>query len=358
MDFEGRLRRLRQRLERERWDAIAVTHLTNIRYLTGFTGSAATVLVTTDRVVITTDGRYATQMAEQVGHPHELVVGTVAEQRAAIAKAATGRVAVEAAHTSWARQRELANEWLHAELVPTTEFVEELRAIKDDGEVAAIESAAAVADQALEKVKLLLADGPGITEREFALELDFQIRRLGATGNSFETIVASGPNGAKPHARPSDRRIEAGELVVLDFGALVEGYCSDMTRTVCVGEPATSELTRMVEVVAEAQRAGVAAVRADVEAKAVDAACREVIGKAGWGDAFVHSTGHGVGLDIHEHPLLGETSTATLAAGYVVTVEPGVYIPGLGGVRIEDTVVVTQDGCRPLTNSTKELVVR
>ena len=205
-------------------------------------------------------------------------------------------------------------------------------------------------------MKPLLADG--ITERDFALELDFQIRRLGAAGNSFETIVASGPNGAKPHARPSTRRIDEGELVVLDFGALVDGYCSDMTRTVCVGEPAKPELRRMVDAVAEAQRAGVAAVRAGVAAKDVDAACRAVITDAGWGDAFVHSTGHGVGLDIHEHPLLGKTSTATLDAGYVVTVEPGVYLPGLGGVRIEDTVVVTSDGCRPLTNSPKDLVIR
>jgi Xaa-Pro aminopeptidase len=196
-----------------------------------------------------------------------------------------------------------------------------------------------------------------VSEIDFAIALDFAIRRLGAEGNSFETIVASGPNGAKPHARPSARRIEPGELVVLDFGAVVDGYCSDMTRTVCVGEPADPQLRRMVEVVAESQQAGVDAVRAGVGCADVDAVCREVIAAAGWADAFLHSTGHGVGLDIHEAPGVSSVSKDTLAAGYIVTVEPGVYLEGLGGVRIEDTVVVTEDGCTPVTNAPKELVL-
>jgi Xaa-Pro aminopeptidase len=176
-------------------------------------------------------------------------------------------------------------------------------------------------------------------------------------GPSFETIVASGPNGAKPHHHPARRRIDPGELVVVDFGAQVDGYCSDMTRTLCVGEPASETARRMVEVVAESQRAGVAAVRAGIEAKSVDEACRSLIADAGWADAFLHGTGHGVGLEIHEAPRVGSTSTDTLATGYVVTVEPGVYLPEYGGVRIEDTVVVEDDGCRVLTNASKKLVV-
>ena len=215
--------------------------------------------------------------------------------------------------------------------------------------------AARIADEALARVRHRLAERP--TEEEFALELDFEMRRQGASGPSFDTIVASGPNGAKPHHRPGDRRIRPGELVVLDFGAIVDGYCSDMTRTLCVGEPSSETARRMVEVVAHSQRAGVAAVRAGAEAKAVDEACRSLIEDAGWGDAFLHSTGHGVGLEIHEAPRVASTSSDTLATGQVVTVEPGVYLPDVGGVRIEDTLVVREDGCQVLTNAPKELVV-
>jgi Xaa-Pro aminopeptidase len=218
-----------------------------------------------------------------------------------------------------------------------------------------MEAAAAAADHALAQVRPMLLDRP--EEREVALALEFEMRRAGATGPSFESIVAAGPNGAKPHARPSARRVEPGELVVIDFGAVVDGYCSDMTRTACVGEPATATARRMVEVVAESQRAGVAAVAAGVSGKMVDETCRAVIAEAGWADAFVHGTGHGVGLEIHEAPRVSSASTDTLAPGHVVTVEPGVYLPDQGGVRIEDTVIVTEGGCRPLTHASKELMV-
>ena len=239
--------------------------------------------------------------------------------------------------------------------MPTDGLVEELRRVKDEGELARIEAACGIADAALASVLKTLLGLP--TEREFGLELDFAMRRLGAADVSFETIVASGPNGAKPHARPSDRRIAAGELVVLDFGALVDGYHSDMTRTVCVGEPSTGRLSEIEAVVRGAQAAGVAAVRAGVGAREVDEVCRSFIADAGFGDRFIHGTGHGVGLDIHEFPLLAQTATASLEAGFVVTVEPGVYLPDEGGVRIEDSVVVTADGCRRLTNAPKDLVI-
>jgi Xaa-Pro aminopeptidase len=230
--------------------------------------------------------------------------------------------------------------------------------VKDEGEIARIAEAARIADAALATVKPLLAERP--TEVEFGQALDFEIRRLGAAGNSFETIVASGPNGALPHHRPAPRRIEKGELVVLDFGALLDGYCSDITRTVSIGEPATATLTRMVEVVTASQAAGVAALRAGATAAEIDQACRQTIAGLApeWEAAFKHSTGHGVGLDIHEAPAVSATSADTLAAGHVVTVEPGVYLPELGGVRIEDTVVVTDTGCIPLTHAPKELVLR
>jgi Xaa-Pro aminopeptidase len=257
---------------------------------------------------------------------------------------------------TWARQQAFAADWFPgAELVPTVGVVEALRRVKDAEELELMARAARVADESLAVVKSLLLDGP--TEAEFGLALDTEMRRRGATGPSFETIVASGPNAAKPHARPTARRVESGELVVLDFGALVSGYCSDMTRTVCVGEPRSAVLARMVEVVAAAQRAGVAAVRPGATGVEVDRACREVIADAGWSDAFLHGTGHGVGLDIHEGPWVGPTSSDTLAPGHVVTVEPGVYLPEHGGVRIEDTVVVTEDGCYPLTHTPKDLIL-
>ena len=362
MDVSARVPRLRRRLAEAECDALLVTRLVNIRYLTGFTGSAALLLVRPDDLVFVTDGRYRDQSALELGQAGveaRIQVGlTGGKQKEILQEAVDGlaHLGLEAAAVTWAQQRRFDDEWfLDVELVATEGAVEDLRKVKDAGEVERVAAAAAIADEALARVRHRLAEGP--TEQEFALELDFEMRRGGASGPSFETIVASGPNGAKPHHRPSGRRIGRGELVVLDFGAIVDGYCSDMTRTLCVGEPSSATARRMVEVVAESQQAGVDAVRAGAEGKAVDEVCRNVIAEAGWADAFLHSTGHGVGLEIHEDPRVASTSTDTLAAGHIVTVEPGVYLPEHGGVRIEDTVVVTEEGCTVLTNAPKELVI-
>lgn len=358
MDVAVRAGRLRHRLGDAGCDALLVTELPNLRYLTGFTGSAGLLLVLPDELLLVTDGRYRDQAAEQLrgaGVEARLEIGlTGGAQQEALSAAATGvrRLGLEAAHVSWSAQRRYAGEWFpEAELVPTERLVEDLRQVKDDGEVARMAAAAAIADAALAAVRPRLAEGP--TEAEFALELDTEVRRLGADGASFETIVAGGPNGAKPHARPGARRVVDGDLVVVDFGATVDGYRSDMTRTTMVGEPTPTQ-RRMLEVVAESQAAGVRAVGAGVECAEIDRACRDVIAEAGWADAFLHSTGHGVGLDIHEEPRVSSGSTATLVPGHVVTVEPGVYLPEHGGVRIEDTVVVTPEGCRPLTLAPKD----
>ncbi|MGH9189071.1 MAG: M24 family metallopeptidase [Acidimicrobiales bacterium] len=362
MDVPSRMARLRDRLDEAGCDAVLVTRMVNVRYLTGFSGSAAMVLVRPGDVLFVTDGRYRDQSAAELsaaGTEAEIVIGLTGEaQKELVAEAATGiaRLGLEAGAVTWARQRRFAEEWFpSAELVATEGLVEELRLVKDEGEVARMAAAAAIADDALAAVRPRLVERP--TESDLAIELDFEMRRRGASGSSFETIVGSGPNGALPHARPGNRRIEAGELVVIDFGAVVDGYCSDMTRTVCVGEPASATARRMVDVVTESQAAGVAAVRAGATAAGVDEVCRSIIAEAGWADAFLHGTGHGVGLEIHEEPRVAATSSDTLAAGWVVTVEPGVYLPEHGGVRIEDTVVVTEDGCRVLTNAPKELVI-
>lgn len=362
MDVAARLPRLRAALDGAGCDALVVSSITNVRYLTGFTGSAATLYVLPGQAVLVTDGRYETQSAEEIaasGAEVHIEVGAAPRQQevatALVTAEGVARLGLEAAHVSWARQRTLAADWFpDVTLVATAGLVEALRLVKDPGEVARVEAAARIADQALASVLPMLAEGP--TETAFGSALDFEIRRLGADGNSFETIVAAGPNGAKPHHRPGPRPVGRHELVVLDFGAMVDGYCSDMTRTVCVGAPG-GDLVRVVEVVRASQAAGVAAVRAGVDCRDVDRACREVIAEAGWGDRFVHGTGHGVGLDIHEAPSVAATSSDTLAVGHVVTVEPGVYLAGLGGARIEDTLVVTEDGCWPVTTTSKDLNV-
>ena len=340
-------------------DALLVTWLPNVRYLTGFTGSSATLLVTGDTAVFTSDGRYRTQAGEQLGAlgvDATVEIGaTLTEQRDALARALGpgARLGLEAHAVSWSQQRAFATAFAGHDLVATEGLVEQLRRVKEPGEVARIHAACAIADDAL---AALLPTLGGRTERDFALDLEIEMRRRGASGNSFDPIVASGPNAAKPHARPSERVVERGELVVIDFGCIVDGYCSDMTRTVSVGDPGP-DARRIWDVVRESQAAGRDAVRAGVDCATVDAACRDVIVAAGWGDAFVHSTGHGVGLEIHEAPRVAATASDTLEPGSVVTVEPGVYLPGVGGARIEDTVVVTIDGSEPLTAFPKELVL-
>ena len=355
LETARRVDRLRARLADAAVDGLLVTHLTNIGYLTGFTGSAALLLVTADDLLFVTDGRYGDQSTSQLaaaGVAARIEV-TSDRQRQVIAAAVPAgcRLGLEAEHVSWADHGRYVTEWFPAATVtPTTSLVEGLREVKDGGEVDRIRAACRIADEAFAAVRGLLADRP--TEREFGLELDTTMRRLGAADVSFETIVASGPNGARPHHRPDLRTVIDGDLVVVDFGALVDSYHSDMTRTVMVGEP-TDTQRRMYEVVRAAQAAGAARVAPGVSANAVDEACRDVIAEAGWGDAFTHGTGHGVGLDIHEAPRVAKTSTATLVQGHIVTVEPGVYLADHGGVRIEDTLVVTEDGAEALTLSPK-----
>jgi Xaa-Pro aminopeptidase len=364
MDLAGRADRLGDRLDGVGCDALVVSHLTNVRYLSGFTGTNGTIVLTSDGLTLVTDPRYdlrATDELAAAGVDASLVIArTSDEHRDALRKALAGitRVGLEADHVSWADQRRYAGDWLpEVELVPTTGLVEDLRAVKDHGEVARIEAAAGIADAALAATRHLLEepDGELPTEAGFAAALDAEVRRLGAADVSFPTIVAAGPNGARPHHEPGDLSIEPGDLVICDFGALVDGYHSDMTRTIVAGglDRLDDERARMLEVVTDAQAAGVAAVRAGRDASEVDAACREVIAEAGWADAFVHGTGHGVGLDIHEAPRVSTAPGATLLDGHVVTVEPGVYLPGLGGVRVEDTVVVTPTGHRTLTRAPK-----
>ena len=338
-------------------DALLVSDLTNIRWITGFTGSNGWVVLGPDRLVFVTDGRYGVQAAHQMeaaGVEGEVRVGaTGAEQLAHIADACAGYATVgfEADHVT-VSQFGRYEKTIAATLVPTQGVVEAERRVKDDAEVEAMALACSIADQALAEVVPMLAARP--TEAEVRNRLEQRMRELGAIGPSYETIVATGPsNAALPHHRPTDTVIEDGHTVIIDVGALVDGYHSDMTRTYVVGE--LSSLQReLYDLVLQAQQAGVAAVRPGVSVKELDAVCRTIIADAGYGDWFTHGTGHGVGLLIHEDPFVNRAGDAVLQEGDVVTVEPGVYREGFGGVRVEDLVVVTSDGCRVLTASPKD----
>jgi Xaa-Pro aminopeptidase len=358
MEVTARADRLRAQIAGAGCEALLVTSLVNVRWLTGFTGSAARVLVLPDELVLVTDGRYGDQAELELhaaGVDGRVVVGrSQAAQRDLLvdAAAAVGRLGLEAEHVSWAAQQGYAGAFDHATLVATNDLVEGLRFVKDEGEVARIDAAADIASTALEHVLPMLVEEP--FETAFALALDTEMRRLGADGPSFDTIVAAGANAGFPHHRPAGRRIVEGDLLVVDFGALVDGYHSDMTRTVTIGEP-SPERAELLALVTEAEALGVQAVAPGMDAKAVDAVCRDHITAAGWGEQFTHGTGHGVGLLIHEAPWVNATSTDVLVEGVVVTVEPGVYRGALGGARVEDTVIVTTDGCRPLTKMPKDL---
>lgn len=373
MTHSQRRDRLRARLEASGLDALLVTDLVNVRYLSGFTGSNGALLVFADDrgPVLATDGRYRTQAAEQAPDLEvaiERVLGRYLAGQAAEAGARklgfeSNVVTVDGfdALTSELEGRKTATE-----LVKAAGTVEALREVKDAGEVALLRLACEAADAALTDLVERGGLRPGRTEREVSRELEVLMLDHGADAISFETIVAAGSNSAIPHHRPTDAALAAGDFVKIDFGALVGGYHSDMTRTFVLGKAgkAADWQLEIYQLVADAQRAGREALRAGADLRGVDTAARQVITDAGYGEQFSHSLGHGVGLEIHEAPGIGATSTGRLLAESVVTVEPGVYLPGRGGVRIEDTLVVPQEapGRTPqapelLTKFTKELAI-
>lgn len=356
MDHGLRRRRVAERLPGLEIEALFVTHLPNVRYLTGFTGSNGQVLIGADEATFFTDGRYAAQARGEVPGA-ELVTylegfPPVMEEASARGFARVGFEAAGVTYRYWQRLGDRAD---GVELVPVGPEVERLRRVKDAEEVASIARAQEAADLAFERVVLGGALREGLGERELALELELELRRAGADGPGFPTIVAFGENAAEPHHGPTDRALARGDVVKVDIGAVVDGYHSDMTRTVAFGEP-PERLREIREVVAAAQRVGVEAVRPGVSTGEVDRAARRVVEEAGLADSFPHGLGHGVGLEIHEEPFLRWDRDEILVVGEVVTIEPGVYIAGLGGIRIEDTVEVTAGGCRVIPRSTKELI--
>jgi Xaa-Pro aminopeptidase len=340
-------------------DAALITHLPNVRYLTGLASSNAALLVpATGGCLLATDSRYGLA-AERACPDVELAVERFLVP--SLGRAALGRgyrkLGFEARHLTVAAHTELAAEAPEVELAPFGEKIEELRAVKDQGEIDLLTTACELSCHAFEEV--LPRIRPGLTEREVATLLERRMVDLGADGLAFDTIVASGPNGALPHHHPGDRPLEKGDLVTIDFGALYGGYHADMTRTVSLGQPAQWQRDTY-DLVAQAQRAGMAAARPGAELSEVDAAARDLIEAAGHAAHFKHGLGHGVGLEVHEAPMLGHDSTGRLADRVPVTIEPGVYLPGQGGVRIEDVLLVGGNGAsepgHPLTTTTRELL--
>ncbi|MGY1742837.1 MULTISPECIES: M24 family metallopeptidase [unclassified Blastococcus] len=369
MNTAGRRERLRAVAAERGLDAVLVTDLLNVRYLTGFTGSNGVLLLRTvpssaHPDLFGTDGRYTTQAATQVPDLEVLVDrGTVAALARAAVRGGAGRIGFES-HVVTVDglagiERVLADAARGGtvpELAGVRRAVEELRAVKDDDEVAALRRACAVADAALAELASEGALRPGRTELQVGRELDARMLHLGAEAPSFETIVAAGANSAIPHHRPDTTVLREGDFLKIDFGATVDGYHSDMTRTLVLGHAADWQ-REVYELVAAAQAAGRAALAVGADVVAVDAAARDVIAAAGHAEHFGHGLGHGVGLEIHEAPGIGPLGAGSLAAGMAVTVEPGVYLPGHGGVRIEDTLIVTDDEPELLTLTSKELLV-
>lgn len=350
-----KLNKIRSKFSTFGIDALLITSQFNRRYLTNFTGSAGVVLITVDQALFITDFRYIEQASKQcegftiVQHGSSLVQ-EVANQVKRLGLEKIGFEQDFLSFSSYSSYKQAIVE----ELVPISGLIEKLRLIKTEREIKILKEAADIADAAFKHILDFIR--PGVSELEVSNELEFFIRKAGATSSSFDIIVASGQRSALPHGVASDKVIEKGDFVTLDFGAYYKGYVSDITRTLSVGEP-SQKLKEIYEIVLEAQLRGVAGIKPGLTGKEADALTRDYITENGYGEYFGHSTGHGIGLEVHEGPTLSIKSDIVLQPGMIVTVEPGIYIPGLGGVRIEDDVVITKNHNETLTHSTKDLII-
>lgn len=352
--MQGRLKKLRQKMVEGNHAALLITNLKNIYYLTGFWGSAGTVLVTGERQVLITDDRYITY-AQSVVKDFEVVSDR--DELAVVAKILKDSNVKELGfedEVSVAYYTAMQSIFEDVHLVPTKDVVMQLRMIKDEQEIATIQRACQISDQAF--LDALDFIKPGKTELEVANFLDFRMREMGSEAVSFDTIAASGYRSAMPHGRASNKVIEAGDALTLDFGCIYDHYVSDMTRTIYIGSVSDEE-AEIYHTVLEANQALIAAAKAGMEYREFDGVPRRVIETAGYGPYFTHGIGHGMGLDVHEIPYFSQAATATIQSGMVLTDEPGIYLEGKYGVRIEDDLLITETGCKILTLAPKELIV-
>lgn len=354
-EFAQRRARLVGKFREHKVDSLLVSALPNIRYLSGFTGSNAALLLTEERALLFTDPRYQTQAPQQSDCEVKIAKGAVLSEVVNwCKKLRVMRLGFERSRISFSDYDLLKKQKSVAKLLPVPDVIETLRMVKSPEEIATIRRAvnlnSAALDQALRTFK------PGSTETDLAAEIEYRMRRLGADGPSFETIVAAGPRTALPHAHPVSTSINGHQLLLIDMGATVAGYASDMTRTMGVGR-LSRKARGMYRAVLESQLAAIDAVKAGVASSTVDRAARRVLKLHGLDKLFIHSTGHGLGLEIHERPRVGRKGTDRMEAGMAITIEPGAYLEGFGGVRIEDTVVVTEKGCEVLTPTKKDLLI-
>lgn len=351
-----RLVKLREKFKENDIDGILVTSNYNRRYITGFTGTAGVALITEKEAKFITDFRYVDQASEQavnfdiVQHKASLIE-EIANQ---VNELGIQKLGFEKLSVTFSQYEEYKANFTNTNLVPISGLIENLRLIKDEHEIKILKEAAKIADAAFEHIITYIK--PGLTELEVSNELEFFMRKHGAASSSFDIIVASGIRSALPHGVASNKVIKKGELVTLDFGAYYKGYCSDITRTVAIGKP-TNELEKIYQTVLEAQLRGMKGIKPGMTGKEADALTRDYITEQGYGEYFGHSTGHGLGMEVHEGPGLSMKSNTILLPGMVVTVEPGIYISGVGGTRIEDDTVITENGNETLTYSTKELLI-
>ncbi|MFP4457968.1 MAG: M24 family metallopeptidase [Candidatus Zixiibacteriota bacterium] len=347
-----RIDKIRERLEKEKLDAIIISHLKNIRYLSNYTGSNAIIVITDEKAYFYTDFRYKTQVEYQVPDEFEKIVATRNLIDELKDLKISGKVGFEADHITVSKYEKLKENLEDIELIPIKKWVEELRGIKDNDEIENIQKAVKITEKALEEMKKFIK--PGITEREYETELQYIAKKLGADGESFSAIVASGDNSAKPHAGVGDREFLFGDLITVDCGHYYNGYASDLTRTFVIGEPDNTQ-KEIYETVLKAQLESIAAAKEGKSGKEIDGIARKIIEDAGYGEYFGHALGHSVGLDVHDGLVMSQKTDTVLKDGMVMTFEPGIYIPEFGGVRIEDDVVIRKDGAENLTSFTKSL---
>jgi Xaa-Pro aminopeptidase len=355
----SRLQQLRALISKEGMDVLLVSQQENRRYLSGFTGSSGWLFVSQHQAILATDFRY-TEQAGQESHEFEILqtTGALSSWFAKLAMThGWRRLGFDAENTSFAIYQQLSNiikdEHLALELIPSRGIVKKLRSIKDQVEIRIISKAVELTDAAFNRALTLIR--PGITEKELAWEIECFFRQNGAEGMAFDIIVATGPNSALPHASPGNRQLQPGEPILIDMGARIDGYCGDFTRTVCLGK-ADERLQQIYNIVLDAQQSAIKRIKSGMSGAEADMLARSVIEQAGYGDAFGHGLGHGIGLEIHESPSLSRLSTDILSNDMIFSIEPGIYIPGYGGVRIEDTVILEEGTIKVLTKSAKQLL--
>lgn len=356
LNYKERIRLLRAELQKKHLHAFATSFPPHLRYLTGFSGSNGLCIVTGSKVFFLTDFRYKEQIRNEVVCSRSYITSGDLVEKAAEENLLRGckQTGFEGEYLSFSNYREFKKNFKSQRFVSTSEIVESFASVKNDDEISFIKSAVAITDKVFSEIVKIAK--PGISELDISAEISFLHKKYGAEKDSFEPIVVSGPHGSLPHGKPSSKKIKRGEFLTLDLGCFYKGYCSDLTRTIALGKP-SDKARKVYQIVLDAQRRAIDSVRSGMPAKELDNVARSHIASKGYGKYFGHGLGHGIGLRIHEFPRVSSRSTHTLQSGNVITIEPGIYLPGLFGVRIEDDIVVRNGQCEVLTQSPKTLLV-